>query len=266
MVDILLTNDDGYLSSGFLPLLEELQKEFSVVAITPDTERSWIGKAISSKNLLQLKKTRLHDIEIYTINGTPADCVQIGLFHLLDSFPKMVISGINQGVNVGHARILSSGTIGAAMEASIQGIQALASSIMIPEDMKKTLDLFDEKNYSLFTHAAQITAKLAFIMLDGVVDEDVDLFSVNCPFDATKESEIKITKPSKASYGNLFSEKDNGYILLPPLLENDNMNIDSDMNALFNGTISITPLNLDLCLTHCLKNIEQRITRSWKKR
>ncbi len=167
-------------------------------------------------------------------------------------------------MNVGHARILSSGTIGAAMEASIAGVQALASSLMIPKIMKKTLDLFDEKNCSLFDHAAQITKKLACIILEGSFEDEVDLFSVNSPFDATITSEIKITRPSKKSYERLFSKKDDGYHLLPSYLENNDLNRDTDVNALYENAISLTPIHLDLCSNDSLKNIEQRVLRKWK--
>ena len=123
MADILLTNDDGYRSVGFLPLLKELSKQFSVVAVAPSEEKSWIGKSISARKELTIQKVKLGDFDIYSLNGTPADCVQVGLYDVLDNKPKLVISGINTGDNVGHARILSSGTVGAAMEASIDGVK-----------------------------------------------------------------------------------------------------------------------------------------------
>jgi 5'-nucleotidase len=263
MTDILLTNDDGYKSAGFLPLLKELSKEFSVVAVTPDKEKSWIGKAITTKKVLKVKRIKRDGFEIATTNGTPADCVQIGLYNILDSFPKMVVSGINQGANVGHARILSSGTVGATMEASIEGVMALASSLRIPGEIKKTLDLFDKKNYAVFENPAKMTVKLVKILIDKEFDDDVDLFSVNMPFDVSLDSEIEITKPFKEAYGKLFYEKEEGFLLRTPSLDFRNLKDGTDLKAIYDGKISITPISLALFSQSSLKKLEQTIKEEW---
>lgn len=259
MTDILLTNDDGYESAGFYPLLKELSKEYSVVAITPDKERSWIGKAITSKDILKINKVPLHDVDIYTLNGTPADCVQIGLFNILTSSPKMVVSGINQGVNIGHARILSSGTIGAAIEASIQGAPALATSLMIPSELKKDLDLFDEKNYSIFENAAKITAKITRKLINKTFD-DIDVFSMNIPYHATIHSKLKITKPFRENYEGLFHKIDVGYMLQTPNLIFKELSDGTDLKALYEDEISLSPLTFDLSSDEAIKNLEEQIT------
>ena len=263
MTDILLTNDDGYKSAGFLPLLKELSKEFSVVVVVPNKEKCWIGKAITTKERLRLKKVKLDGFDIFTLNGTPADCVQIGLYNLLDSFPKMVVSGINQGANVGHARILSSGTVGAAMEASIEGVKALASSLRIPREIKKTLDLFDEKNYAVFENAAKITAKLAKLLIDKEFDNDVDLFSANIPFNVSLDAGIEITKPFKNPYGKLFYEEEDGFILRTPNLDFENLQDGTDLKALSEGKISLTPISLALFSNSSIKKVEQTIKNEW---
>ena len=263
MTDILLTNDDGYKSAGFLPLLKELSKEFSVVAVAPDKERSWIGKAVTTKKVLKLKKMKRDGFEIFTTNGTPADCVQIGLYNVLDSFPKMVVSGVNQGANVGHARILSSGTIGAAMEASIEGVMALASSLRIPRETKKTLNLFDKKNCVVFENPANITVKLVKILIDKKFDDDVDLFSVNIPYDVSSDAEIEITKPFKEPYGKLFYEKEDGFVLSTPSLDFRNLKDGTDLKAIYEGKISFTPISLALFYDSSLKKLEQIIKKEW---
>jgi 5'-nucleotidase len=263
MTDILLTNDDGYKSAGFLPLLKELSKEFSVVAVTPDREKSWIGKAVTTKKVLKLKKIKRDGFEIFTTNGTPADCVQIGLYNVLDSFPKIVVSGINQGANVGHARILSSGTIGAAMEASIEGVMALASSLRIPRDIKKTLNLFDKKNYVVFENPAKITARLVKILIDKEFDNDVDLFSANIPFNVSLDTGIEITKPFKNHYGKLFYEEEDGFILRTPNLVFENLQDGTDLKALSERKISLTPISLALFSNSSIKKVEQTIKNEW---
>src|SRR6185369_14008527 len=101
MKKILLTNDDGYRSIGFTPLLKELSKNFSVTAVAPSDEQSWIGKSISARRKLLLKQETLEGSTIHTINGSPADCVQIGVYDVLDTKPDLVVSGINIGENIG---------------------------------------------------------------------------------------------------------------------------------------------------------------------
>ena len=264
MPDILLTNDDGYTSSSFYPLLNELSKHFSVFSITPDTEKSWIGKAITTKKELKLTKIKKENYEIFLLDGTPADCVQVGFYNILKTKPKLVLSGINQGSNVGSARILSSGTIGAAMEASIEGVSAIASSVRIPLEIKKTLNLFDEKNYVYFENAAKITAKLTKILIDKKFDSGVDLFSINIPFDATLDSEIAITRPFKDPYGQLFHLKENGSVFhKTPRLEFKNLKEGTDLKALSEGKISITPISLNLVEKNSIKKISKAITDSW---
>lgn len=110
--NILLTNDDGYTSPAFFPLLKTLAEEFNVTAVVPASEQSWIGKAISRSATLTFAQKQLGKFEIHTVNGTPADCVQIGLYDLCDLQPQLVVSGINTELNTGIGRILSSGTLG----------------------------------------------------------------------------------------------------------------------------------------------------------
>jgi len=262
MTDILLTNDDGYKSAGFLPLLKELSKEFSVVAVAPDKGRSWIGKAITTKKELKLKKIKREGFDFFLLNGTPADCVQVGLYHVVENRPKLVASGINIGLNIGHARILSSGTIGAAMEASIDGVKAIASSLAIPLRIKDDTDFYHPKSYVLFENAVKITVKVMKKVM-GKTFNDVDLFSINIPFDATADSDVEITEPFKAPYGQLFHRNGNRLIQRTPPIEFKNMGDSTDLKALSEGKISVTPISLTLFSNSSLKNVERIIKNDW---
>ncbi len=146
MCEILLTNDDGYNSVGFYPLLKELSADYSVFAIAPSVQKSWVGKSITAHVAIVQKEVAIEGRKVITIAGTPADCVQVGVYHFLKTKPKLVVSGINVGENVGHGRILSSGTVGAAMEAAIDGIQSISTSLAIPFDEKEDINFFDKKN------------------------------------------------------------------------------------------------------------------------
>lgn len=263
MADILLTNDDGYRSIGFLSLLKELSKKFSVIAVAPSKEQSCAGKSISRTKELKLKKVKIENNEIFSINGTPADCVQIGLYNILKRKPRLVISGVNTGANVGHGRILSSGTLGASMEASIDGVKSISSSLYIPPEIKEKADFSDPKNYRIFENATKITLKLVEILYGKEIDSDIDFVSINIPFNATIDSEFEITKPFRNPYGKLFHKKHDRFIHINPMLGFDNLKDGTDLKALYNGKISITPINLELVSNSSLQRLNRTIKRDW---
>jgi 5'-nucleotidase len=263
MTDILITNDDGYKSAGFVPLIKELLKEFSVTAVVPDRGRSWIGKAITTKKELRLKKINYQGVDMFLLEGTPADCVQIGLYDIVDTRPKMVISGINIGLNIGQARTLSSGTIGAAIEGSLDGVRAIASSLSIPLNIRDNLtDFYHPKSYPLFENAAKITTKIATIVINKAFN-DVDLFSLNIPFHATIDTPLEITTLFKTRYGRLFHKKGTKFIHRTPPVEFKKMIEGSDLKALNENKISLTPMNISFAAHHSLKTVEQVFKQEW---
>lgn len=263
MMDILLTNDDGYNSVGFYPLLKKLTADFSVFPITPATQKSWVGKSITAHQELELKERSLGEFRVSTLDGTPADCVQVGLYHLLEQKPKLVVSGINIGNNLGHARILSSGTIGAAMEAAIDGVRAISTSLFIPPELVQKTDFFDPKNHHIFENAASITVKIIKAFLQTKVDPNIDLLSINIPFNATVDTEFKITRPVKEPYGQLFRKEGSGFIHNGSFLKLDNQPEGTDFRALYEGKISITPINLELVSKDSMELLNQQLQENW---
>lgn len=262
MATILVTNDDGYKSAGYIPLIKTLSKNNSIIAIAPDQGRSWMGKAVTTKKIIKIKKITKEKKQIFTLDGTPADCVQIGLYHLAKNLPDLVVSGINIGPNIGNARILSSGTIGAAMESALNGVKSVASSLIIPTSIKNKIDFFSPKTYKIFEHAAEITEKIASIILENNFDE-VNLLSINIPFNATINSDVEITKPFTAPYGQLFYKKRQGFIHHTPPIEFKNMKKKTDIKAVHEEKISITPLNLSLFSISSSKKVENIINKAW---
>jgi 5'-nucleotidase len=263
MTDILVTNDDGYKSVGFVTLVKELSKDHMVTAVVPDRGRSWIGKAITTKKELKIKKVVYDGVEMFLLNGTPADCVQIGLYDIVPVRPKMIISGINIGLNIGKARTLSSGTIGAAIEGSIDGVRSLASSLSIPVSFReKKTDFYTPKNKHLFENAAKITSKVVSIIMKNSF-RDVDLFSLNIPFDATESTPLEITTLFSTRYGRLFHKTGTKLVhRTPPILFKD-MEEKSDLKALSEGKISLTPMNISFSASHLLQNVEQIFGKEW---
>jgi 5'-nucleotidase len=263
MTDILITNDDGYKSAGFVPLVKELSKKYSVTAVVPTQGRSWIGKAITTKKELRIKKITYQEVDMFLLDGTPADCVQIGLYDVVETRPKIVISGINIGLNIGRARTLSSGTIGAAIEGSIDGVRAIASSLSIPIEMRDNgIDFYHPKNYRFFENAAQITTKVTSIIIDKTFD-GVDLFSLNIPFDATIDTPLAITTLFKTRYGRLFHKKRKTFIHQTPPVEFKNMEENSDLRALHDNKISLTPMNISFATQQSHDNVQHVFKEKW---
>jgi 5'-nucleotidase len=246
MTDILLTNDDGYQSAGYYPLLRELSKHYTVTAVAPDREKSWIGKAITPRTDIPVTIVRHESFDIFTLNGTPADCTQIGMYNILPRKPDIVVSGINLGENAGTARILSSGTIGATMEAAFEGIRAIASSFSLPLPVKKATNLYSPDGYHLFTNAAQITTRLVTTFKDMPPTPGVDVLAISIPFEATLDTPIDITRPFTDPYQQLFHKTHTGYLHSTPPLIFDDPQDGTDLQALTQGHISISPLDLTL--------------------
>ncbi|MBP7842765.1 5'/3'-nucleotidase SurE [Candidatus Woesebacteria bacterium] len=263
MTDILFTNDDGYKAIGFYPLLKELSKKFNVIAVAPDSKKSWYGKSISKYVEPELQKVQLEEFEVYAVSGTPADCVQIGLYDLCPNRPKLVVSGINIGLNAGHGRLLSSGTAGAGIEAAIDGVKAIASSLHLTEEHDKTIDYFNRDFYYVYENAAKITAKLVEIALNTDLKDDIDLISVNIPFEASLSTDFEVTSVARDKYGKLFVRHGDKFKHVDSPVSTKGFPLGTDMHALENGLISITPISLDLTSEKSKSFLHEAIEKSW---
>ena len=128
-MNILLTNDDGIYAKGLWALYAKFARRHCVTVVAPDRERSAVGHGITLYQPLRTNRVNINNgFTGYAVNGTPADCVKMGLMEILDSKPDMVISGINPGANVG-VNINYSGTVAAAKEAALYNVPAIAVSI-----------------------------------------------------------------------------------------------------------------------------------------
>lgn len=164
---ILLTNDDGIRADGILQLAELcVKKGHRVTICAPDTERSACSHSISITKPLHAKETTLFGMRAIAVDGTPTDCARLGVFLLRDDKPDLCISGINRGPNLGGACIYS-GTVGAAMEASMAGCPALATSF-------RSFTLTD------YSAAAEITLKVAEWALKHPIKRG-EIYNLNVP-------------------------------------------------------------------------------------
>ena len=129
-MQILLSNDDGYQALGLRLLARALKDIADVVVVAPDRNRSGASNSLTLDAPLRVEQV---DSNIYSVNGTPADCVHIAITGLLKTEPDMVISGINHGANLGDD-VIYSGTVGAAIEGRFLGLPAIAVSLIHEKD------------------------------------------------------------------------------------------------------------------------------------
>jgi len=125
-VNILVTNDDGVMSPALRVLRTELAAFGRVVVVAPDRDQSATSHALTLSRPFRIHR---HDVDVYSVDGTPTDCVVCAFYGLLDVVPDMVISGINHGPNMGED-VFYSGTVAAAIEGTLQGAASMAVSLV----------------------------------------------------------------------------------------------------------------------------------------
>ena len=244
---ILVSNDDGIHSPGIHILADALRSIGDVYIIAPDRERTAASHALTLHKPLRLEK--LGD-KIYSVNGTPTDCVNLGVNGLLHKKPDIVVSGINKGGNLGDD-VTYSGTVSAAFEGTLLGIPSFAVSQVADSDYK-------------FETAAKFALYLTSLIKEQSLPPGV-LLNVNVPnLDMAEIQGVKITRQGKRIYDQTaVVEKVDPrgkkyYWIGGGRLSWENME-DSDFSAIEEGMISITPLRLDLTEYNAIK-----ILRNWE--
>ena len=243
-MQILLTNDDGINAIGINVLAHHLRQIGHVSIVAPDRERSAVGHALTLHNPLRAEKL---GPGIHSIDGTPTDCVNLAINSLLSKKPDIVISGINNGANLGDD-ITYSGTVSAAMEATLMGIPAFAISLATNSEAV---------NYS---SAAGFAVKLAGMIIERGLPVDTFL-NVNVPNCAPELLEKPlITRQGKRSYeGKILDKIDprgRSYYWIGTVDVNYHDIEGTDYYAVNRRHISITPLHLDLTNYSSLQELE----------
>lgn len=237
MTKILLTNDDGINAPGLYALYESIRAMGDVTVVAPDTEMSAVGHAITLTDPLRVEKiNKRGEFFGYAVNGTPADCVKIAVWALLDEKPDLIISGINLGNNTGIS-IIYSGTVSAATEGTILEIPSFAISLVAYRNPD-------------FTYAAKFAKKMATIVLEKGLPVGT-LLNVNVP--NVKEEEIKgvvVTRQGKAVYREHFDKRTDPWGRSYYWMAGEKVELEEDEfvddSALKNNQVSITPIQFDL--------------------
>ncbi len=249
---ILLTNDDGITAAGIVALYKELSKFAEVFVVAPDAVQSACGHGITIREPLTIKKTNVGGIfEGWAVRGKPADCVKLALGKLLDHQPDIVVSGINDGANVG-INVLYSGTVAAASEGAIQGIPSIAISQLWANNGET---IFDEsarlsrlivENFGKSVMAGNHPCQLLNVNFPNVTDERP--MGLRIASQATHRTDDEYKRATGANGQPEFSLhgwfKDHG----PP---------EHDLRALFDGYVVMTPLQIDMTDHEKLKTIAE---------
>lgn len=240
MPHILLTNDDGYGAPGLTALAAALDDFATVSIVAPSGDRSGTAQSLTLRQPIICNPIRERH---WTVEGTPADAVIVALHKLLPEKPDLVISGINYGANLGE-NVYYSGTVGAAREAALHHIAALAIS------------LCSKKSAVSFENAARFARGAAELALKEGLPDQV-LLNINVP--EPWQGGVRFTRQSKKITRNQLSEgKDprgrSYYWLFEQRIDQD-VEPDTDYAAVFAGAVSVTPLHLDPTHTQSLNHL-----------
>ncbi len=259
---ILVTNDDGVNAPGLMALKEELGHVARVEVYAPDRNWSAASRTMTFHKPLRVDRVQLLDGTVgHMTSGTPSDCVSLALLGLLDARPDLVVSGINAGLNVGQD-ITYSGTVAAAMEGVRSGIPSVAMSFDVGTDPRPDAD------YGL---AARFAAKLAAFLLESDPLPEGILLNVNVPSLVRPGAapRVKLTRLGGQAYKNyLVTGKDPRgrsyyWITGDPLTDVPPEEEGTDIWAIKNGFISITPIHLDMTEYSLLEKLENWEARPW---
>ena len=230
---ILVTNDDGVYSPGIQMLAKRLRELDQTVIVAPDRERSAAGHSMTLHRPLLIEEIREL---VYSVNGTPTDCVNIAVKGMLKEEPRLVIAGINKGPNLGDD-ITYSGTVAGAIEATLLGVPSFAISLVAREDFR-------------FADAAEIAFRTASRILEQGLAEGT-LLNVNVPNIPLAEIRgIRITRLGKRIYKQMTVERvdprGKKYYWIGGGEPDWEREEGTDFDAIDRNMVSITPLHLDL--------------------
>ncbi|RQG93400.1 5'/3'-nucleotidase SurE [Natrarchaeobius chitinivorans] len=263
--EILLTNDDGIDAPGIRGLFDALSSVGSVTVVAPDRDRSAVGRSLSYGRVESASpdedtdsaENRTSSIDMaeaaftspvphtdhelgYAVDGTPCDCAIVGV-NALDPAPDLVVSGCNDGANLGAYVLARSGTVSAAMEAAFLGVPSIAVSM-------DTLGYDETLSPAEFSRAGELTASIVDAAPGTGLFDRIDYLNVNVPRPDQSSPSLEITRPTDV-YEMDATLEDGQFRLTNRLWQQmANRDIpdppDTDRHALLEGNVSISPLRI----------------------
>jgi 5'-nucleotidase len=239
---ILVTNDDGYRSEGIIALADALRAVGVVTIVAPILEASAIGHALTLRRPLRLESVGDH---VFSVDGTPTDCVNLAVAHVFGGLPDLVISGINKGWNLGDD-VTYSGTVSGAFEGALLGVPSMAVSV------KATTGPYN------FKPSARAAAVLAEALLQRPLPPRTFL-NINVPHGQPKGFRVTVQAARNhiTSVGERRDPKGKPYYWIEEGQDEWQPHDRSDYQAVRDGYISVTPLQPDLTAHQSLDTVEQ---------
>lgn len=248
-VIILLTNDDGIYAPGLAALSRGLRRLGEVHIVAPATEQSGVGHSITYLRPLILKEVFQGDKHFgFAVDGSPADCVKLGVTELCPRCPDVVVSGINVGLNAGIA-VLYSGTVAAAIEGAFFGITSFAVSLQFDENPQ-------------FERAAELAVQIIAQVLENRPQE-ARLFNLNIPTRAVfdPQPEVCVVPMDVRQFGERFEKRvdpwGRTYYWATGEPAPEPGDHGTDLSVLAQGKIALTPLHYDLTAYAALRSMER---------
>jgi 5'-nucleotidase len=247
-MDILLTNDDGIHAVGLRCLYRSLtQAGHNVCVVAPLTEQSAVGHSVTIFSPVRVKEIKEDGFRGLGLSGTPVDCVKWAVSHYLSSRPDLIISGINNGANVG-VDVIYSGTVSAATEGALVGLSALAVSI----DNFSPQDLTDQAEW-----VSRFVAKFSWSSLP-----ERCVLNLNFPaIDLDECAGLKVCPQTDVAYKDFYDHRQDprgrSYFWLGGEIPMHKVQENTDRYLLSKGYITLTPLRFDLTNWELLKELEK---------
>ncbi len=242
---ILVTNDDGVTAPGLLALVKEMRRIGNVSVLAPDRNWSASGHVKTMDRPLRVREVRLaDDTPAFATDGAPSDCVALAILGFLPEKIDLVVSGINPNPNLGHD-VTYSGTVTAAMEAVIWSIPGVAFSLDNPENPVDELDYGPAARV-----AARIVSKWVAALPDAQLRRDM-LLNVNIPYLLDDQIKgIRVTRQGLRVYRDILVSREDPrgrpYYWIGGEAPTGVAEQGTDIGALAEGYVSVTPLKLDL--------------------
>jgi 5'-nucleotidase len=241
MPRILVTNDDGVQSEGIVALAEALAPLGEVIIVAPIQEASAIGHALTLRRPLRLEVIRPG---VFAVDGTPTDCVNVAIAHVLHGKPDLIVSGINKGWNLGDD-VTYSGTVSGALEGALLGIPGIAVSTT------------HRRNQFEFGPGAQAAATMAEAVLQRGMPK-FTMLNINVPFGPNKG--FRATVQARRNHITVVSERidprDRAYYWIEEGENEWEPHDRSDYQAVRDGYVSVTPLHPDMTAHGALSYVE----------
>lgn len=230
---ILLTNDDGFDSKGISALFHQLKDWSQTYIVAPSQEKSASSLSLTLHHPLRVKSVQKN---VYSVDGTPADCVYLAVQKLLPRYPDLLISGLNHGPNLGQQDISYSGTVAGALQGAFLSIPSIAVSL-----------LSDKKGKYSFDYAAKVVFTLAQKLVENSLPPEIAL-NINIPCPPIKG--VRLTSLGQKRYNPRVIEKTDprgrSYYWIGAGNPQDIGDSNSDVMVAKRGYIAVTPLQKDL--------------------